>query len=180
MKSKYCTKCGETKLLSKFHKDSNRKEGVFCHCKECKKKYYKASICNFIYSSIKMRCNSTKSDSYKDYGGRGIKCLITAEELKELWFRDKAYLMKQPSIDRKDNDGHYEYNNCHFMEMYENNSKAHCRPVLQYDLKGNFIKEWKSLTDANTILNINKSNICSCCNGKYRQSGGYIWRYKND
>ena len=49
-------------------------------------------------AQIKQRCNNTNNSHYKDYGLRGIKCLITEEELKFLWYRDKAYNMKSPSI----------------------------------------------------------------------------------
>ena len=71
----------------------------------------------------KNRCNTITYSRYKDYGGRGIKCLISKEEIKELWFRDKAYDLKQPSIDRIDNDGNYEFNNCQFIELSENTKK---------------------------------------------------------
>jgi len=54
---------------------------------------------------IKLRCNNPQDKAYKWYGKRGIKCLITEEEIKKLWFRDKAYLMLRPTIDRKDNNG---------------------------------------------------------------------------
>lgn len=77
----------------------------------------------FIFIDIKRRCTNIKRKDYKYYGGKGIKCLITSQEIKELWFRDKAYLMKQPSIDRKDNNGHYEFNNCRFIEMSKNIGK---------------------------------------------------------
>ena len=73
-----------------------------------------------ILKDIKKRCNNKNRKDYKYYGGKGIKCLITKEELKKLWFRDKAYLMKKPSIDRKDSNGNYEYSNCRFIEMTEN------------------------------------------------------------
>ena len=84
---------------------------------------------------IKYRCNNPKNQKWHRYGGRGIKCLITEEELKELWFRDRAYLMERPSIDRKDNDGHYEFNNCRYIEfninsMKHNKDKTKCHNLL--------------------------------------------------
>ena len=70
------------------------------------------------------RCNDSKNDSYKWYGEKGIKCLIKEEELKKLWFRDKAYLMEIPSIDREDSNKHYVYENCQYMELSENVKKS--------------------------------------------------------
>jgi len=69
---------------------------------------------------IKNRCLYKSSGNYSNYGGRGIKCLITNEELKNLWFRDKAYQLKNPSIDRIDPKGHYTYENCRFIELADN------------------------------------------------------------
>lgn len=56
----------------------------------------------------------------KNYSDRGIKILMNKEDFKELWFRDKAYLMKKPTVDRIDNDGNYIKNNCRFIEHAEN------------------------------------------------------------
>ncbi len=79
----------------------------------------------YIYYGIKQRCTNPNQSNYKYYGLKGIKCLITIEEIKFLWFRDKAYLMDKPSIDRENNDGHYILSNCRFIEMIKNISKAH-------------------------------------------------------
>ncbi len=40
---KKCTKCGETKELTEFHKDKNRKDGRRACCKVCQKQYYQAN-----------------------------------------------------------------------------------------------------------------------------------------
>ena len=69
------------------------------------------------YYSILQRCKYMPIKKYKD-----IECNITREELKELWFRDKAYNLKNPSIDRKDTDKHYTINNCRFIERKLNNA----------------------------------------------------------
>jgi hypothetical protein len=54
------------------------------------------------------------------------------------------------------------------------------KPVLQYDLEGNFIREWEKIKYACEALNkINDtSSITSCCRGKQKTAFGYIWKYK--
>ncbi len=68
------------------------------------------------FRKAKYRCICLTNKDYKYYGGRGIKFLLTLEEIKHLWFRDKAYLMKRPTIDRRNNNGNYKYSNCRFIE----------------------------------------------------------------
>lgn len=53
-------------------------------------------------------------------------------------------------------------------------------PVLQYDLNGSFIREWKTIKSACDELNIRASGISSVLTGRYSHSGGYIWKYKNN
>jgi len=76
------------------------------------------------YEQAKRRCLCKVHKNYNRYGGRGIKFLITFEEMGILWYRAKAYLMKRPSIHRINNDGHYEFSNCRFIEMTENSRLA--------------------------------------------------------
>ncbi len=77
------------------------------------------------HNKAKQRCTNPKEAYYEKYGGRGIKFLMTLKDFKHLWFRDKAHDMKCPSIDRIENDGHYELSNCQYMERSENGSKGH-------------------------------------------------------
>lgn len=74
------------------------------------------------FNLIKIRCVQNPKDKY--YYQRGIKMLITLEELKSLWFRDKAYEMKNPSIDRINSKGDYTFDNCRYIELSENLSRA--------------------------------------------------------
>ena len=128
------------------------------------------------YKSAKERCNRPNAENYWRYGGRGIKFLLTKNQIKKLWFRDKAYLLKRPSIDRKENDGNYTFKNCKFIEMVENNKKSHIKTIFQYNIKGIFIKHWDSAVQASVILQINLSGIYDCLNGKLKSSGNYIWK----
>lgn len=67
-------------------------------------------------------------------------------------------------------------NQLHSYYVLKNNIKS----VIQYDLKGNFIKEWDAIMTASKTLNIFHSNISSCCNNKRKTAGGYIWKYKEE
>lgn len=67
---------------------------------------------------------------------------------------------------------------------YSHNNKEACRlglnkgtskVVYQYDLKGNFIKAWKSGRLAEQSLGI--KHVADCCNGKRSQSGNFKWSY---
>ena len=53
------------------------------------------------------------------------------------------------------------------------------KPIIQYDLKNNFIKEWVSQTEASQILNINQPSISNCLKNLSKTSGGFIWKFKN-
>lgn len=70
------------------------------------------------------RCRYPSSKMYHRYGGRGIKCLLTHQEVKILWERDKASKLKRPSLDRIDPDKNYEFENCRFIELEENIRKG--------------------------------------------------------
>ena len=50
------------------------------------------------------------------------------------------------------------------------------KPILQYDLDGNFIREWKCAADVGEEV---RSNIVHCLKGRYKTACGYIWKYKN-
>jgi hypothetical protein len=51
-------------------------------------------------------------------------------------------------------------------------------PVIQYDLQGNFIKEWESQTEATKSLNKTGDGIGACCRGRQKNAYGYIWKFK--
>jgi group I intron endonuclease len=52
------------------------------------------------------------------------------------------------------------------------------KKVLQYDLNGDFLKEWRSLIEASKETGIDKSAIQSCCSGNNMSSGNFMWKYK--
>ena len=49
--------------------------------------------------------------------------------------------------------------------------------INQYDREMNFIKQWNSMKDIERDLKIRVGNIWTCCNGRKKTAGNYIWRY---
>lgn len=69
----------------------------------------------------------------------------------------------------------------HKENIGKNNVGKHSKPILQYDLKGNFIKEWECGCNAVKFLGIsNNGNIVKCCKNIIPSAYGFIWRYKTD
>lgn len=51
------------------------------------------------------------------------------------------------------------------------------KAVYQYDLKGNYLNEFPSVTKASQSLHIPISNISSAAKQKCNIAGGFVWRY---
>lgn len=53
------------------------------------------------------------------------------------------------------------------------------KKIIQLDLQENFIKEFESITIAAKELNMNFTNISTCCLGKQKTAYNYKWKFKN-
>jgi len=57
------------------------------------------------------------------------------------------------------------------------NRSDHVKAITQYNITGDFVREWDAIIDASRELNIERRNINACCKNKRKSAGGYIWRY---
>ena len=71
------------------------------------------------YKYARTRGTNKKSKYYQ----RGIRFNMTRADFKELWFRDQAWKLESPSIDRIKNSIGYEKSNCQFIERRINSGK---------------------------------------------------------
>lgn len=98
---------------------------------EARKKFIAANPWYDSYQAARARCLNPKNPRYANYGGRGIKFLLSLEDIKSIWMRDSASQQENPSIDRIDNDGPYSLGNCRFIELEDNSRrKRTCLLIL--------------------------------------------------
>lgn len=67
--------------------------------------------------------------------------------------------------------------NCNYGNRNIAMAKKKSKKVYQYDLNGNFIKEYDSVTEAAKYTGGYKSNISACCLGKVKSACGFTWKY---
>ena len=68
--------------------------------------------------------------------------------------------------------------NINFGTGIERRAKSKSKPVLQFDLNDNLIKEFPSLMQVYRELGFSFQYISACCKGKYKTADGYKWKYK--
>ena len=82
-----------------------------------------------------------------------------------------------PDVDHIDNDRTHNYlNNLQWITHKDNVRKGRNKPILQYDLEGNLVREWECAYDVGKEVS---STICNCLKGRYKTAYGYKWVYKN-
>ena len=83
----------------------------------------------YSYRGAKARCNNPNNPKFGDYGGRGIKFLLTsvAQLLDEIGRKPKGM-----TLDRIDNDGHYELGNLRWATAKQQRANQQARRLSQF------------------------------------------------
>ena len=70
----------------------------------------------------------------------------------------------------------------HKKKISISNKGKTAKKVNQYDLDGNFIKQWDCIMDFYKSINKSEksSSVSSCCSGKYKTAFGYKWKYADE
>lgn len=62
-------------------------------------------------------------------------------------------------------------------DNYQTRNIGRKKKVGQFTLDGEFITEFESASEASRITGFYRKGISDCCNGKIKQSKGYIWKF---
>lgn len=58
-----------------------------------------------------------------------------------------------------------------------NQRYSHSKSISQYNIRGELLRDWESISDAQRALNIPSTNISKCCKGIILTINGYIFLY---
>lgn len=97
-----------------------------------------------VWESMKSRCNNPNRPKYKDYGARGIKVCdewnYSAENFC-VWALENGYC-EGLQLDRIDNNGNYEPNNCRWVTPKENSRNRRNTVYLTINNQTKSVAEW--------------------------------------
>lgn len=157
--------CGNEKSIASGHLKSGRTKSCGCYNREivsakCGTHHLTKTRIYKIWRGMIDRCYYPSHKYYKDYGGRGIKI---CDEWKNdfykfyVWANQNGYNPNakrgECTIDRINNDGNYEPNNCRWVNLKEQQNNT--RIVKKFYFCGEFL----TLYQISKITGIKKSII---------------------
>lgn len=146
-----CT-CGEITIVFPGHLKSGATTSCGCYQKE---RTSERSITHGlsdtteyeIWKGIIKRCENTSDHAYADYGGRGIRVCDRWRHSFENFYADMGPRPSlEYSIDREDNNGHYEPSNCRWATRIEQNNNRRSNRKVTYQNQEMTLSEIARLT----------------------------------
>lgn len=99
---------------------------------------------------------------------------LTRENQQKLWDREQYYL------DALQPFGSRGYNICTAANNGYRQVGSHChdhnKAVSQFDLNGNWVRDFESMKEAAEYEKICDTSITDCCKGIKKSAGGYMWK----
>lgn len=95
-----------------------------------------------VWQGIKERCLKPKHKSYPDYGGRGIKICDRWMDFVNFIADMGDRPSSNHSIERRDNDGNYEPNNCYWATKAEQARNSRNNRIIEYNGRSQLMVEW--------------------------------------
>lgn len=149
-----CLGCDKNNVKIVSLSSLRSKESTSCGCEKRRKTSESRKVHGFRYHPVRSvhrhmidRCYNPKDKDYRYYGGRGVTiCKEWRHDLGAFatWALANGYEKNVTQIDRKNNNGNYEPDNCHFVtrSMQMNNTRNNV--IVKFKgQKFTFINFWR-------------------------------------
>lgn len=159
---------GKVKSLDRFIRKKGKRNGVY-HIKE---KILKSSTDDTGYLQV----NLSKNGIYEKVH---IHRLVAKAFIKNPYKKLQVNHIDGNRINSMVNNLEWVTDSENKFHAWKNlPRKSLKRKVYQISKDNQIIKEWESIKEAQNSLKI--THISECCRGKYKTSGGYVWKYKKE
>lgn len=64
-------------------------------------------------------------------------------------------------------------------KSFEVQKDLRIKNVFQFNLDGNLVNTFKSISEASTVSGVNKSSIAKCCRNERTKAGDFIWKFSS-
>jgi hypothetical protein len=91
---------------------------------------------------MRSRCTYEKHRAWLRYGGRGIKVCDRWLNDYDAFFEDMGECPEGMTIERQDNDGHYELGNCRWASRKEQARNRHGNRIIELGSRKQTVTDW--------------------------------------
>ena len=163
--------CGNLRIVRRDNLLSGHSKSCGCLRKENATKHKLSNHpLYFVWANMVHRCKNKENGSYESYGGRNISVCnewVNSVETFYFWAVNNGF-RKGLQIDRINNNGNYEPNNCRFATSGENQRNTRRSKVwFINDIKFN------SISTAAKFFNVSYTTIRAWCNGYESKGSSY-------
>jgi hypothetical protein len=154
----------EPDIIRYVGKTINPKSRISSHISESKK-----STSNYRLKWIRKLIDCGKKPKMK---------IVKICNLEDFSIYEEFYIKKYASekLTNSDETGHGSINRK--LDIIKSSIKKISRCVYCYKLNGEYIKKYNSVREASRKLELSHANISKCCNGIFKHTGGYIFKYE--
>lgn len=142
--------CGKNKIVHGFNIEAGNIKSCGCLRNELLvlrsiKHGYGATPIYHVWASMRQRCNSQNAVVYKYYGGRGIRICDRWLNSFENFYADMGEKPEGMSIERIDNDGDYEPDNCYWSTHFQQSRNMRSNKYITFNGKTLCHVDWSRL-----------------------------------
>lgn len=206
---KKCTQCGSIKELTQYQKSKSSKDGYRSNCRPCAYSKTidwnrsKRGVACRLWHKHNAR-SATRGHAKPEYSREWLFDFVLNnkdfDRIYSKWVASGYDKMLAPSIDRINDRIGYTKDNIRLVTFAENMQHAwdaaknkeydnagwgagalgEHRAVKQFSISGEFISEYKSVSEACRVTGASDSKICAVCKGDRLSHKGFQWRYSNE